>query len=216
MLGKECTKYLGLLVRKKVKGAWVFEISSSGMKLASYISYGVFFSRIQCPCGLSGSILISYMARLSGYARSYAATRISYCVGGHQSLLSTGMVWVTIKLWHPSFIIPYLPVVHLRCGLMQSGTLAIPNFSLLLWLVFRHRLLTKDRMIRFGMKKESICYLCNCWSETIKHLFLDCLYAEVVLLGNPVPMLNVWDDFSEGRFHAVSSSRMKNPFLICT
>ncbi|KAG7542752.1 Reverse transcriptase zinc-binding domain [Arabidopsis thaliana x Arabidopsis arenosa] len=65
----------------------------------------------------------------------------------------------------------------------------IPKHSFIAWLNSRHRLHTKDRLIRWGLIIPPTCLLCNSFDESRQHLFFDCSYAA-----------DVWHFFS-GKAH---------------
>ncbi|KAG7567328.1 Reverse transcriptase zinc-binding domain [Arabidopsis thaliana x Arabidopsis arenosa] len=52
----------------------------------------------------------------------------------------------------------------------------IPKHSFITWLNARHRLQTRDRMIRWNMAVPPACLLCNLEDESRQHLFFDCSY----------------------------------------
>ncbi|CAL9238489.1 unnamed protein product [Arabidopsis halleri] len=53
----------------------------------------------------------------------------------------------------------------------------IPKHSFITWLNARHKLQTRDRMIRWNMVVPPACLLCNLEDETRQHLFFDCSYS---------------------------------------
>lgn len=59
--------------------------------------------------------------------------------------------------------------------------LAIPKCSFTLWLALKNRLLTKDRMLRFGMSTDSRCILCKNATESNGHLFGNCIFVPTIL-----------------------------------
>ena len=62
----------------------------------------------------------------------------------------------------------------------------IPKHSFIGWLNTRHRLLTRDRLSRWGLATPSSCLLCNLVDESRQHLFFECSYAA-----------EVWNYFSQ-------------------
>ncbi|XP_074300485.1 uncharacterized protein LOC141631757 [Silene latifolia] len=58
---------------------------------------------------------------------------------------------------------------------------ALPKHQFLGWLVAHKALNTAARLSRFGMDIEDKCSLCGLVSETIEHLFCDCLYSRRIV-----------------------------------
>ena len=44
----------------------------------------------------------------------------------------------------------------------------------MLWKVINNALLTKDKLVTYGMAVDHICVICNMHAETVEHLFFDC------------------------------------------
>lgn len=66
---------------------------------------------------------------------------------------------------------------------------SVSKFSIMMWLIMKQRLLTKDRMARFGMTVNQSCLLCYNSLETHIHLFTECNYTKSIM--------HAWDvDFS--------------------
>ncbi|XP_074360336.1 uncharacterized protein LOC141700491 [Apium graveolens] len=74
---------------------------------------------------------------------------------------------------------------------------AVPKFSINLWLIMRQRLLTRDRMVRFGFNVNPDCFLCND-RETHEHLFINCAYVQQILKECPIPISLSWQAFQNG------------------
>ncbi|XP_074265862.1 uncharacterized protein LOC141588314 [Silene latifolia] len=55
---------------------------------------------------------------------------------------------------------------------------SLPKHNFLAWLFVRKRCLTHDRLIKFGVIADGICYLCGAQQETQAHLFFDCCYSQ--------------------------------------
>lgn len=52
----------------------------------------------------------------------------------------------------------------------------VPRFSFILWMLCRRRLLTRDRMAKWGcLAGSSECALCHNANEFMGHLFLECI-----------------------------------------
>lgn len=77
---------------------------------------------------------------------------------------------------------------------------AIPNCSFFLWLALLNRLITKDRMMQFGMTTDIKCLLCTSGSETTSHLFVECPFVERILNSCPIQLTSSWTEFLSGRF----------------
>ncbi|KAF8388800.1 hypothetical protein HHK36_025480 [Tetracentron sinense] len=59
----------------------------------------------------------------------------------------------------------------------------VPRFSFILWMAARGRLLTQDRLVKYGMLARSMCILCQIHPENETHLFFQCPYSNEVWLG---------------------------------
>lgn len=53
----------------------------------------------------------------------------------------------------------------------------IPRCSFTSWSAFLGRLLTRDRLISWGLTAPSGCVLCSVADESISHLFFECSFA---------------------------------------
>lgn len=94
------------------------------------------------------------------------------------SIRNTGIPQPWLKLvWHP---------------------LHIKKCSFFLWLALQNRLLTKDRMLAFGMNVDSTCVLCNREIETIQHLFTTCVYSRQVFKNLGLPLCMNWNEYLLG------------------
>ena len=69
----------------------------------------------------------------------------------------------------------------------------IPRHAFITWLVMRERMVTRDRLISWGMNVPSTCLLCATCDETAPHIFFECDYS-----------LSVWNGL-------VSRSRLTPP-----
>ena len=63
---------------------------------------------------------------------------------------------------------PWLDLIH--------HPFSVPKFAITSWLILQSRLLTKDRMIYFGMDTNASCELCATEAESHPHLFSGCNY----------------------------------------
>lgn len=73
-------------------------------------------------------------------------------------------IWCSIRDRGPPS--PWYGIVWNQC--------ALPKCSFTLWLALKNRLLTKDRMLAFGMNVDPVCLLCNTDNESVQHLFSNC------------------------------------------
>ncbi|XP_074278193.1 uncharacterized protein LOC141601789 [Silene latifolia] len=55
----------------------------------------------------------------------------------------------------------------------------LPRHAFLVWLVAQQKLLTQDRLQRFGMVQVNVCYLCGVEEEDHEHIFFQCQYSEL-------------------------------------
>lgn len=85
----------------------------------------------------------------------------------------------------------------------------IPKCAFTLWLALKNRLLTKDRMLRFGMNTDSRCCLCGNHPETTSHLFSSCAFSREVFMGLYPNLVGNWDDYLRGQFTPTSCSNLK-------
>lgn len=69
--------------------------------------------------------------------------------------------------------------------------LSIPKCSIMLWLALKNRLLTKDRMLGFGMQVDQKCFFCND-NETVQHLLVACPYMCDILKCGPTYIPPDW------------------------
>ena len=56
----------------------------------------------------------------------------------------------------------------------------ISMFSFIVWLTMHNKLAVKARLINRGMVQDDKCVLCNSVTETIDHLFFECVYTASV------------------------------------
>ncbi|KAH0925436.1 hypothetical protein HID58_017692 [Brassica napus] len=59
----------------------------------------------------------------------------------------------------------------------------IPRHAFITWLVMRERMVTRDRLISWGMNVSSTCLLCATCDETAPHIFFECDYSLSVWNG---------------------------------
>ncbi|XP_062083482.1 uncharacterized protein LOC133789739 [Humulus lupulus] len=58
---------------------------------------------------------------------------------------------------------------------------SFPKHKFITWLACQDNLLTKDRLIRFGITTESNCLLCEQAAESHQHIFFDCFYSKEIV-----------------------------------
>lgn len=87
--------------------------------------------------------------------------------------------------------------------------LAISKCSFTLWLALKNRLLTKARMIQFGMQTDDICVLCNAGIETNAHLFSTCSFTTSIMSTLQFNFTHCWGSYLNGQVLLGSNSRMK-------
>ncbi|WOK91404.1 hypothetical protein Cni_G00095 [Canna indica] len=56
------------------------------------------------------------------------------------------------------------------------GCKPLPKVSIFGWIRLRERLLTRDRLVRWGITSDTSCLLCD-GLETHEHLFISCPYS---------------------------------------
>ncbi|KAJ9535397.1 hypothetical protein OSB04_un001487 [Centaurea solstitialis] len=56
----------------------------------------------------------------------------------------------------------------------------VPRHAFILWLAINERLRTLDRLLKWKVKEEGVCVLCNVGMENHSHIFVECAYAREV------------------------------------
>lgn len=90
---------------------------------------------------------------------------------------------------------------------------AIKKCSIFLWLALKNRLLTKDRMLHFGMNVNPVCLLCKVMNESAEHLFCSCTYSLQILSCSPIRLTNNWAGYLQGQFSLVSTTQVQKQVL---
>lgn len=67
-------------------------------------------------------------------------------------------------------------------------SLAIKKCLFIFWLVVQKRLITRDRLISFGLDLNPECLLCGTSNETHVHLFEECPFISLVMRFSPIPL----------------------------
>ncbi|CAA7050832.1 unnamed protein product [Microthlaspi erraticum] len=62
----------------------------------------------------------------------------------------------------------------------------IPRHAFGCWVVARNQMITRDRLIRWGLSVSSLCLLCNVQNENRQHLFFDCPFSAEIWLSYTV------------------------------
>lgn len=71
-------------------------------------------------------------------------------------------------------------------------SLHIPKCTFILWLGLKNRLLTRDRMLQFGMNTDPACLLCSTSNESALHLLTQCHFSRQILDCSPLPITQDW------------------------
>lgn len=77
---------------------------------------------------------------------------------------------------------------------------AVHKFSFLLWLAFKNRLMTKDRLLNFGLNVDPTCVLCGIDIESVDHIFCSWAYTAPILSHCPIPLSSQRSDFMNENF----------------
>lgn len=56
----------------------------------------------------------------------------------------------------------------------------IPKHAFISWVAARNRMVTRDRLISWGLQVPAVCVLCNGQNESRQHLFFDCAFSTQV------------------------------------
>lgn len=88
-------------------------------------------------------------------------------------------------------------------------SLQIPKCSFFLWLAFKGRLLTRDRMDTMGLATNNLCILCNSGEiETVEHLFTSCQFTKPIFDSSMVKLKNSWSDYIRGALFNCQAPKM--------
>ncbi|XP_055826334.1 uncharacterized protein LOC129894699 [Solanum dulcamara] len=96
-------------------------------------------------------------------------------------------------------IIGEQPRLQWKCLLFKN--VARPKAYFIMWLMLQKRLMTTDRLTKWGMKVSKKCVLCQMTDEIIEHLFVQCQFSICLwnrLLAwshNHDPIPANWDQF---------------------
>ena len=56
----------------------------------------------------------------------------------------------------------------------------VPRLAVILWMAYRRKMLTKDKLLAWGSVQEHRCVLCDSASENINHLFFVCPFSNAI------------------------------------
>lgn len=113
--------------------------------------------------------------------------------------VSASLIWNTIRSY--SSTLPWTNAVwHI---------LSIPKCSFTFWLALKDRLLTKERMVRFGLGTDSGCVLCDNAVETNSHIFSTCSFFQSIISDPSFSFTRDWNQFLAGEFITGGASKMK-------
>lgn len=84
----------------------------------------------------------------------------------------------------------------------------IPRHSFILWLAFKNRLGTADRITNRGVTTSGVCVLCKSACETHNHLFFKCPFATQVWEAIAVKTLVCWPSLSLQRIITWASTHL--------
>uniref|UniRef100_A0A803L3S2 Reverse transcriptase zinc-binding domain-containing protein n=1 Tax=Chenopodium quinoa TaxID=63459 RepID=A0A803L3S2_CHEQI len=57
---------------------------------------------------------------------------------------------------------------------------AAPKHKFIGWIAWHNRLMTRDRLLRFGTPTDASCLLCGDMQEDHEHLFFKCKYSQMI------------------------------------
>ena len=104
--------------------------------------------------------------------------------------VSTSLIWNSIRL--SSNTVPWTSAVW--------HALSIPKCAFIFWLALKNRLLTKERMVRFGLGNDSTCDFCHTDTETNAHLFSSCSFVTEILSDTSFSFTQDWNQYLSGEF----------------
>ncbi|XP_074297188.1 uncharacterized protein LOC141627882 [Silene latifolia] len=87
--------------------------------------------------------------------------------GGHEYSAKQGYEWLNPR----GLMLPWVPWVNIKW--------MIPRHAFLVWIVAQQKLLTQDRLQKFGMVQSNVCYLCGVEEEDHEHIFFQCRSDEL-------------------------------------
>nr|XP_016504704.1 PREDICTED: uncharacterized protein LOC107822661 [Nicotiana tabacum] len=96
--------------------------------------------------------------------------------GLQQNDLSDMMTYSIKKMYHK--LRGNFPKVSWRK--LICNNLGFPKWIFNLRLVAHGKLLTRDRLAKWGITKDTVCSLCDIENETIAHMFCHCKYSAAI------------------------------------
>lgn len=159
-------------------------------------------------------------------SRSPLLTLFKSCLPEAQPILSS--VEDDRYVWHPGAVrgsgrfstretwralFPAPPHVFWHKAVWFTGR--VPKHAFLAWIAARDRMVTRDRLIRWGLSVPPNCVLCSGHEENRQHLFFDCSFSDRVW-SYFMSRLNVSPPtaFEDVLRWLVAPSRDKNVILI--
>lgn len=109
--------------------------------------------------------------------------------GQKSKWVTMSTVWNSIRQTHQAP--PWVDAVW--------NTFAVPKSSFVFWLAIQ-RLLTKDRMVRFGLEMDKRCLLCGHGRESASHLLTCCTCTKEIFDKCPIRLNNNWSYYTQGNF----------------
>ncbi|XP_074297422.1 uncharacterized protein LOC141628145 [Silene latifolia] len=94
---------------------------------------------------------------------------------------------------------------------------ALPKVAFINWLYINHRLITKDRMGRFGMVSDGLSFLCGSADESIDHLFFNCWFSRCCVRLDQLWLPAPWQpNVVEWLIHWRCKSLLKKQLMMAT
>lgn len=119
---------------------------------------------------------------------------------GIDSKVSTSSIYHSIRVRNPPQ--PWAKLVW--------HPLQIPKCSFFIWLSFRNRLVTRDRMFNFGLAMDANCVLCNGGvPETVQHIFTACPFTVQIFDNFGIKFVGDWNSYLQGRLIANHVTKMQ-------
>ncbi|CAL9217925.1 unnamed protein product [Arabidopsis halleri] len=102
-----------------------------------------------------------------------------------------------------------------------AGIFSLPRFAFTSWLAFRGRLLTRDRLTRWGLHVPATCVLCSSALESHDHLFFECNFSFAIwsffaskFISNPPRSLGAAAVWIQAR--PIPASQSRPPEIVIT
>lgn len=134
----------------------------------------------------SNHVLAIELRHICYNIRSLSCDRITWnAINGPVTIAS---IWKSLR--SPGPVPPWISIIWNRYS--------VQKFSVNAWLIFRQRLPTTDRLLRFGCAVDTKCLLCNIAAESHEHLFCNCSFTRSILDDWDIKLYNTWPDFLAG------------------